>query len=231
MKIRRFAAAIAVVAAILAVYRTLLHVNNTTVALTLLLAILAVSARWGLAEATLASVAAVLGFNFYFLPPFGTFTIQDPQNWVAFVAFLVTAITASQLSAHARRRTIEAEARRLEVQRLYELVQGTMLTGNARKTIREFLQKVLQVFGCEAAAFYYRLTEEIFRSGPEIATVSDHDLRAGAEVDDVTVDAGRRLATAPVRLGVRPLGSLALIGSPPSEQTMRRHREPDGHHH
>ena len=88
------------------------RVNHTTVALTLLLAILGISARWGLAEATLASVVAVLGFNFYFLPPVGTFTIQDPQNWVALLAFLVTAVTASQLSARARRRAAEAEARR-----------------------------------------------------------------------------------------------------------------------
>src|SRR5271157_25996 len=128
MKTLRYTASVAVVAAILAIYRYLLHVNNTTVALTLLLAILAVSARWGLAEATVASVVAVLGFNFYFLPPVGTLTIQDSQNWVAFVAFLVTAVTASQLSAYARRRTAEAEARRLEVERLYELVQGMILT-------------------------------------------------------------------------------------------------------
>jgi two-component system sensor histidine kinase KdpD len=221
MKTLRFSASVAIVAAILVVYRNLLHVNNTTVALTLLLAILAISARWGLAEATVASVVAVLGFNFYFLPPVGTFTIQETQNWVAFVAFLVTAVTASQLSAHARRRTAEAEARRLEVERLYQLVQGTMLTGNARKTIREFLQKVLQVYGGEAAAFYYRPTEEIFRTGPESEPISDHDLQAAAEVEDVTVDAARALATAPVRLGVRPLGSMALLGALPSRQSIR----------
>lgn len=221
MKILRYAGSVALVAAILAAYRNLLQVNNTTVALTLLLAILAVSARWGLAEATVASVIAVLGFNFYFLPPMGTLTIQDSQNWVAFVAFLVTAVTASQLSAYARRRTAEAEARGLEVQRLYELVQGMMLSGNARRTIREFVHKVLQVYGCEGAAFYYRPTEEIFRSGPESAPLSDHDLRAAAEVDDVTVQPERRMATSPVRLGVRPMGSLGLLGTLPSPQTIR----------
>ena len=98
----------------------------------------------------------MLGFNFYFLPPVGTLTIQDPQNWVALVAFLVTAVTASQLSARARRRAAEAEARRLEIERLYALVQAMMLSGNARKTIREFVNRVVQVFGCGAAAFYYR---------------------------------------------------------------------------
>ena len=221
MKVLRFSASIGLVAAIVVAYRVLLHVNNTTVALTLLLAILGVSARWGLAEATVASVVAVLGFNFYFLPPIGTLTIQESQNWVAFVAFLVTAVTASQLSAYARRRTAEAEERRLEMERLYQLVQATMLTGNVRKTIREFLQKVLQVYGCEAAAFYYAPTEETFRTGPESAGVSDHDLHAAAELEDVDTHAVSDVAIAPVRLGLRPLGSLALVGAQLSKATVR----------
>jgi two-component system sensor histidine kinase KdpD len=77
------------------------------------------------------------------------------------------------------------------------------------------------VFGCAAAAVYYRPSGEFFRSGPEAAPVTDHDLLAAAEVADLTVDAARELATAPVRLGGRPLGSLALLGPLPSEQTLR----------
>jgi two-component system sensor histidine kinase KdpD len=217
-KILRFAASLFMVAGVIEIYQTALHVNNTTVALSLLLVVLGISTWWGLAEATFASIAAVLGFNFYFLPPVGAFTIHDPQNQVVFVAFLVTAVTVSQLSAHARRRAAEAEARRLESQRLYDLVQTTMLSGNPRKTIREFVQKVVQVFGCDAAAFYYGITEEFFRSGPESQPVGDHDLRAAAEVSDVCLDLPRNLATAPVRLGGRTLGSLALLGPLPSEQ-------------
>ena len=220
-KILRFAASLSMVAGVITIYKTALHVSNTTVALSLLLVILGISTWWGLAEATVASLVAVLGFNLYFLPPFGTFTIQDSQNQVVFVAFLVTAVTVSQLSARARRRTAEAEARRVEVQRLYDLVQTTMLTGNPRKTIHEFVQKVAQVLGCEAAAFYYRLTEEFFRSGPESTPVSDHELLAAAEVADVSLDLLRNVATAPVRLGGRTLGSLALLGPLPSEPMVR----------
>ncbi|HWC95229.1 MAG TPA: DUF4118 domain-containing protein, partial [Candidatus Sulfopaludibacter sp.] len=216
-KTLRFAGSLVLVAGIIAAYRVLLHANSTTVALTLLLAILGISTWWGLAEATLASIAAVFGFNFFFLPPVGTLTIQDPQNQIVFIAFLVTAVTASQLSARARRRTAEAEARRLEVQRLYDLVQTTMLTGNPRKTIRELVQKVVQVMECEGAAFYYKPTEEVFRSGPESKPVTDHDLQAAAEVSEACCDRERNVATAPVRLGGRTLGSMALVGPLPSE--------------
>ena len=72
---------------------TLLHVNQTTVALSFLLAILAVSAVWGMAVSVFMSLVAMLAFNYFFLPPVGTLTIADPQNWVALFAFLVTSIT------------------------------------------------------------------------------------------------------------------------------------------
>jgi two-component system sensor histidine kinase KdpD len=209
------------VGAVIAVYRTLLTVNNTTVALTLLLVILGISAQWGLAEATAASVVAVLGFNFYFLPPVGTLTIQDPQNWVALLAFLVTAVTASQLSARARRRAEADEARRSEMERLYALVQAMSLTGSVRKTNREFVQSVVKVFGCEAAALYYQPFGEVFRSGPESAALSDRDLAVAAEVESVSADAVRAIATAPVRLGGRTLGSLGLLGNIPSAEMVR----------
>src|SRR5271167_2408838 len=101
-----FAVSIAIVAGIAFLYRQVLLVNQTTVALTLLLAILAVSAVWGMAVSVFMSVVAVLAFNYYFLPPIGTFTIADPQNWVALLAFLISAIVASRLSERARRETM-----------------------------------------------------------------------------------------------------------------------------
>src|ERR1035438_10279295 len=137
MKVLRFAASIAIVAGILLLYRTALAVNNTTVALSLLLAVLGISAWWGLAEATVASLAATLGFNLFFLPPVGTLTIQDPQNWIALTAFLATAVTASQLSDRAHRRAAEAEARRQEIERLYTLVQAMMLRSEERLVGKE----------------------------------------------------------------------------------------------
>jgi len=225
----RFAASLLLVAAVLAVYHWVLAVNAVTAALTLLLAILFISTLWGLAEATVASIAAVLGFNYFFLEPIGTLTIQDPQNIVAFVAFLITAVTASQLSAYARRRTAEAESGRLEMERLHALVQTMMLRGSARNTASEFVQDVMQAFGCSAAAFYYQPGGEVFRSGPQNGAVSDAvsdaSLSTAAEAADVTVDRNRGIAIAPVRLGVRSLGSMALMSAPPaglpSDQTLR----------
>jgi len=99
------------------------HINSTTVALAFLLVVLFAAILWGSRPALLASLLGVVCFNFFFIPPVHTFTISDPQNWVALAVFFITALTVGQLSARARRRAREAEAQRTEIKRLYEDLQ------------------------------------------------------------------------------------------------------------
>ena len=73
-------------------------VNATTVGFAYLLLILIVASTSGFLEAALSSLLATLLFNFFFLPPVGTFTVADPQNWVALFSFLATSLIASRLS-------------------------------------------------------------------------------------------------------------------------------------
>ena len=120
-KAARYLAAVFVTAAgtsLLLPFRA--RINSTTVALGFLLVVLFVAILWRSGPALVASVLAMLCFNFFFLPPFHTFTIADPQNWVALTVFFITAVAVGQLSARARQRAEEAESGRREVRRLYE---------------------------------------------------------------------------------------------------------------
>lgn len=113
------------------------HVNQTTVALALLLVVLFVATLWGSRPAMLAAVFGMLSFNFFFLPPTGTLTIADPENWVALAAFLVVAVTAGQLSASARRRAEEAEAGRREIGRLYDELRDAFGRASHAEALRQ----------------------------------------------------------------------------------------------
>lgn len=108
--------------------RLLPDVSPTTVALALLLVVLATATLGRLWTATVIALVAMLALNFFFLPPVGRFTIADPQNWVALFAFLVVAVIASNLSAAAQARAHEAIARRNEVTRLFDLTRDVLLT-------------------------------------------------------------------------------------------------------
>lgn len=113
------------------------HINPTTVALGFLLVVLFVATAWGSRPAVLASLLGVICFNFFFLPPAGTFTISDPHNWIAFVAFLITALTAGQLSARAKRRAEEAELAKREIERLYHELQDTFERSSQAKALKQ----------------------------------------------------------------------------------------------
>jgi K+-sensing histidine kinase KdpD len=113
------------------------HINSTTVALGLLLVVLFVATRWGSRPAILASLLGVLSINFFYLPPVGRLTIDDPDNWIALFAFIVTAVTAGQLWAHAKRRNEEAIAGRREIERLYTELQEAFERASQAKALEQ----------------------------------------------------------------------------------------------
>jgi two-component system sensor histidine kinase KdpD len=211
-------AASVLVLLVIGFYFRVASVNNTTVALTLLLVIFGISTWWGLLEATIASLVAVLGFNYFFLPPIGTFEVGDPQNWVALIAFLVTSVMASQLSVRARHRTLEAVQRRREVEGLYALSQSLLLSGNARTASQDLVSRVVRILGVTTAAFHARLTHETYRWGPDDPLISDEQLQE--DRDEALIDPVRGLAIVPVRLGGQALGNLGLTGTLPSEAVL-----------
>ena len=121
-------------------------VSPTTVALALLLVVLGAATLARLRIAIVVSVVAMLTLNFFFLPPVGTFTIADPQNWIALFAFLVVAVIASNLSAAAQDRAREAIARRNEVTRLFDLTRDVLLTTETASAIEALARHVARRF-------------------------------------------------------------------------------------
>jgi K+-sensing histidine kinase KdpD len=84
------------------------HVPVLSLAVLYLFAVLPVAVVWGLAYAIGVSIASMLAFNFFFLPPLYTLTLQDSRNWFALAVFLVTAIVVSELAARSRRQARES---------------------------------------------------------------------------------------------------------------------------
>jgi two-component system sensor histidine kinase KdpD len=195
-----------------------LKVNATTVAFAYLLAVLAIAARRGLAESVIASVAAALCFNYYFLPPIGTFTIADPLNWVALFAFLVTAIVASHLSDSARKRTREAIDRQQEMERLYELSRSLLLNPAEQPMAAQIAQQVARIFGCEGISFYDRKADRVFRAGPK--DIPEGKLKVAATQNTEFQDSEARTILLPVSLGGHSIGSMSVMGGQVSEAAL-----------
>jgi len=113
------------------------RISATTIALVFLLVILFSASFFGRNPALLASLAAMLSFNYFFLPPYGTWHIADSTNWVAWIAFILTAVVAGELSNYARRRAEEAERGKLEIERLYTELQDVFEQASQAEALRQ----------------------------------------------------------------------------------------------
>jgi two-component system, OmpR family, sensor histidine kinase KdpD len=113
------------------------HLPVLSLGVLYIFAVLAVAVRWGIVLAAITSVASMLVFNWFFLPPTHTFQLRDGANWAVLAVYLVTAVVVSALAAAARQRSDDAEQRRREADVLAEaagdLLRGVELTAELDK--------------------------------------------------------------------------------------------------
>jgi two-component system sensor histidine kinase KdpD len=233
------AAALASITGITAAYVRWLHLSNaTTVALTFLLVVLLTAATARLVVAVVTSVAAMLCFNFFFLPPVGTWTIADPQNWVALIVFLAVSLVASRLSQVARTRTAEAVGRRDELARLFDLSRDVLVMTATPDAVARLARSLGRRFDLEVVAIaipapggwtvsqggtaVIPLDEGQLSDAFDAATRTlefDAHARTYAGHRSITV-AGRVVRLVPLRAGTKPIGLLAAAGRPVEPGTL-----------
>jgi two-component system sensor histidine kinase KdpD len=213
----RYVVALASVGAIAVVGRLFVLVNPTSVALSFLLAVLVVSAFWGLRVAVVQSLVAAAAFNYYFLPPVGMFTIADPQNWVALFSFLATALVASNLAERARRETAEATLRRREVDQLYAFSQQLLMTESSAALLNTIPLEVVQTFGVQGAALKLNSRETLYRSRPDLHVESGHLDGAATRAELIASDG---VEYVPLRVGIRTIGAIAIQGDRLSRESL-----------
>ena len=206
--------------------------NAATVSTTFLLIVLVVAATSRLWVAVVTSVVAMLCFNFFFLPPAGTFTIADPQNWVALFAFLAVSLVASNLSAVARARTQEAVGRRDELARLFDLSRDVLVITDSREAISTLARAIARRFDLEYVAIALPRSNEwdVFEAGAVTIAMDTRQLSAAFATAQTSLEFdayartyaghrtmeidGRTIRLVPLRVGTKPIGLLAATGRP-----------------
>lgn len=169
-----------------------------------------VLARWGLRYAVVTSIAATICYNFFFLPPVGTLTIADPQNWLTLFAFLATSVVGSRLAEQARREAKQARARQQELEVLYRLSRELLQAEDVASLLTTIAPAVLQVSGAGCVALLSS-DGRTFHAG---APLSNEQLRHAqlqlANLPAATEAQQGNLHVVPMRVGVRPRGLLVL---------------------
>jgi two-component system, OmpR family, sensor histidine kinase KdpD len=214
----RFLAMAVAALSVVLVYRRILHVNQTTVALTFLVMVQMAAFRWGLLYSVSLAVGCTLLYNYYFLPPIGSFTIADPQNWIALFAWLVSAIVISQISENERRQKALSESRRSEMEKLYEFSNQLLLEENLHDVASHAPRIVASIFAIEAVTLYLSENDTAYSSDPRRSTVSLEELRGASRQADVPRQKVDGVCIVPLVLGMRASGSIAMTHAGYSDQ-------------
>ena len=232
-------AALAAVALVTLILSFLLqHSNAATVSTIYLMVVLVVAATSRLRVAVVTSLVAMLCLNFFFLPPVGTFTISDPQNWITLFAFLAVSLVASNLSAVASARTREAEGRRDELARLFDLSRDVLQMTDSREALSILARSIARRFDLEyvAVAVPRDSDWDVYDAGAQTIELDKGQLsnafaaaQTSLEFDayartyaghrTMTVD-GHDIRLVPLRVGTKPTGILAAAGRPVEAGTL-----------
>jgi two-component system, OmpR family, sensor histidine kinase KdpD len=196
--------------AVAALYKLVFHVSQTTVALTFIVLVLAVASRWQLVYSIYLSLLCALLYNFFFLPPFGTFTVADPQDWVALISFLGASLIVSRLAEREHSQGILSEQRREEVERLYEFSQQMLLQDDLSELARNVPRLIAQVFHLRSAALFVQGQKAAYYSDPSDEIVSMAEFQLAASSPDAAKSATPGIRLVPLMLGLRSVGALAM---------------------
>jgi two-component system, OmpR family, sensor histidine kinase KdpD len=110
-----------------------------------LLLVLWLGARWGRGPAVVGSIAAFLLYDFFFVPPVGTFTVSGPSQLFELVVLLAVALVTSQLAASLRRAQTASEAMAADSRVLYELATAALRTPQVTVALSMLCERALRL--------------------------------------------------------------------------------------
>lgn len=218
-RITRMFVSIAVVVLTVEVCRQIPHINQTAVALALLLAVELIAINAGFAEAVVSTVAAGAELIYMFVRLHG-WSRGGGVEWAAIATFMVVAMITIRLSDQARSGAMEAAKRAEEMTLLYGLGQEFLYAENTVATIERGLSATVRIFPIEGVAFCPFTSGEIFRAGRQASAVPEaklRDMKRGASVQ-LSRSADFFFFRVDGRDG--PLGALGFCGASVSHEVL-----------
>jgi len=152
-------AVVVVTSGVIRLIDTISHVSNISNLYIIGIAVLA--ARRGVFPALLASVLAFLTYDWFFIPPVHTFTVDNPSEYVALVTLLVTSIIIGQLLAAVRRRATEAQRQQVQTELLYEVSQAALSSSQVDEVYALAVRRLCEDLGMTWGRLQLRDQEQL----------------------------------------------------------------------
>ena len=185
-----------------------LGVNSTTAGMVFLVLVVWSATQAGIKLSLYVAVLCALSFDYFFLPPVRSIEIVGAQQWVAMISFVACCLVVSRVAERARRQTRNAEQRREDVERLYELSQEMMLHDDAEGLIRDLPRLIDRIFALQGVVLYVCDQDQFYASSSAIPASIQAGMRATTQGFSPTISTDSDFYIMALMLGLRPVGAL-----------------------
>ncbi len=139
------------------------YVDKGQASLLFLPVVIACAVRFGFGPAVVGAILSFFSWDFFFLPPYYTFVVANPQDWLSLVVFLIAAITTARLASAARNQAAEARTREAEIATLFQASETISREVSDPKVLASLARQILTT--CRASRCV------IYRSSPITKTL------------------------------------------------------------
>ncbi|MGC9158909.1 MAG: sensor histidine kinase [Terracidiphilus sp.] len=187
-----------------------LGANQAVAAMTFLVVVVSFAAQTRIELSVYVTLFCGLSFDYFFLPPVGTLRLEGAEAWVAMVSFLFSCLVVARVAERARKQARQADERRAEVDRLYQLSQEMMLQEDATRLLDHLPGMIARIFALEAVVLYLRDLDKLYSSTPDLPLSIPASLRAMTMDQDQTQSLPGDFMARTLMLGLHPVGALGL---------------------
>jgi len=185
-----------------------LSANSTAAGMVFLVLVVWSATQVGIWLALYIAVLCALSFDYFFLFPYRTLRIAGASEWVAMVSFLASCAVVSRVAERARRQAVQAEQRRADVERLYELSQEMMLHEDAAGLVRDLPLLIDRIFALDGVVLYVGDQDGFHASTADLPMSIQASLRAMTQGPHPTLVIPGGFHVMTLMMGLRPVGAL-----------------------